>query len=127
MKNSQFIFFPLISALALTACSSNSSSQLDNEAHRDLISISQSQKRINTIECKDFDDWYLDGNRVGRSYSNYKNQLLDYRVSYCKNKLSSSELANFKQNWELGYQSGNKMSVSHSKIQGRKVAKKRHV
>lgn len=65
-----------------------------------------SHKRINTTECKDADDWYLDGYRVGKSFSAQKTEMLQQRANYCRytvNKLPSQ----FKRNWEKGFTIGN--------------------
>ncbi|QLB21453.1 hypothetical protein A6B43_07925 [Vespertiliibacter pulmonis] len=61
-------------------------------------------RRINTTECQDSDDWYLDGYRVGKSFTQQKTQMLQNRMNFCH----ISQLPNhFKQNWERGFTVGN--------------------
>ena len=62
-----------------------------------------STKRINTTQCKDNDDWYLDGYRVGKSFSSQKQQMLQERMSFCNMNGLSAE---FKHNWERGFAIG---------------------
>ncbi|WP_427834072.1 hypothetical protein ACQP31_02720 [Actinobacillus pleuropneumoniae] len=61
-------------------------------------------QRINTTQCKDADDWYLDGYRVGRSFASQKAAMYQQRVSYCKGMLSHAD--QFQQNWEKGFKVG---------------------
>ncbi|WP_419853113.1 hypothetical protein [Actinobacillus pleuropneumoniae] len=70
------------------------------------VAIKQSitHERINTTECKDADDWYLDGYRVGRSFSAQKEAMYQKRVNYCKGMLSNAN--QFQQNWEKGFKVG---------------------
>lgn len=64
-----------------------------------------STQRINTTECRDADDWYLDGFRVGRSFYSQKAQMLQQRMNFCR--LTQLPHA-FKQNWERGFAIGAK-------------------
>ncbi|ACE61254.1 hypothetical protein ACQP4Q_02985 [Actinobacillus pleuropneumoniae] len=70
------------------------------------VAIKQSitHERINTTQCKDADDWYLDGYRVGRSFASQKAVMYQQRVSYCKGMLSHAD--QFQQNWEKGFKVG---------------------
>ncbi|EFL79160.1 hypothetical protein [Actinobacillus pleuropneumoniae] len=70
------------------------------------VAIKQSitHERINTTQCKDADDWYLDGYRVGRSFASQKAAMYQQRVSYCKGMLSHAD--QFQQNWEKGFKVG---------------------
>ncbi|WP_150538635.1 hypothetical protein [Actinobacillus vicugnae] len=61
-------------------------------------------RRINTTQCHDADDWYLDGYRVGYSFTNQKESMYQQRVSYCKGILSNAN--QFQQNWEKGFKVG---------------------
>lgn len=76
-------------------------------------------KRINTTECKDSDDWYLDGYRVGKSFSTQKNEMFQQRVNYCRYTASTLP-SQFKRQWEKGYAVGNKGAA-----QSRSKSKKR--
>ncbi|VEI45921.1 Uncharacterised protein [Actinobacillus equuli] len=60
--------------------------------------------RINTTQCKDADDWYLDGYRVGYSFTAQKEAMYQQRVNYCKGMLSNAN--QFQQNWEKGFKVG---------------------
>lgn len=64
-------------------------------------------KRINTTECQDSDDWYLDGYRVGKSFKTQKQEMLQQRASYCGYTLKSLP-TKFKANWERGFNIGKK-------------------
>lgn len=79
-------------------------------------------RRINTTQCQDLDDWYLDGYRVGRSFTSQKEQMLQQRMSYCH---FSQLPAQFKNNWErgfsIGYREGN---VPTKSPKGKKKSKK---
>lgn len=62
-------------------------------------------KRINTTQCNDSDDWYIDGYRVGKSFSNQKTEMLQKRLSQCG--YSTRNLpSKFKTEWERGFQKG---------------------
>lgn len=64
-----------------------------------------STKRINTTECKNSDDWYLDGFRVGKSFHSQKTEMLQQRMHFCQlSQLPQS----YKQNWERGFAVGAK-------------------
>lgn len=62
-------------------------------------------RRINTTECHDRDDWYLDGYRVGKSFTAQKQQMFQQRVSYCRFTTATLP-TQFKQNWERGFAKG---------------------
>lgn len=64
-------------------------------------------KRINTTACQDSDDWYLDGYRVGKSFSAQKQQMLQQRLNYCHYS-SSNVPTQFKTNWQRGFNVGRK-------------------
>ncbi|MDO4698818.1 MAG: hypothetical protein Q4A60_09150 [Pasteurellaceae bacterium] len=70
-------------------------------AHKTTTTVTN--KRINTTQCTDLDDWYLDGYRVGRSFSAQKAQMLQQRMSYCQ---LTQLPTHFKNNWERGYTIG---------------------
>lgn len=64
-------------------------------------------KRINTTACKDSDDWYLDGYRVGKSFRAQKNQMLQQRSQYCGYNVNSLP-SQYHSNWERGFKVGSK-------------------
>ncbi|OOH92119.1 hypothetical protein BMT54_00925 [Pasteurellaceae bacterium 15-036681] len=107
----------LISVATLTACSSSykpksqgaiaAYSNPSNQPYKTPYSGTATEKRINTTECGDADDWYLDGYRVGRSFTDQKNQMFEQRVNYCNNAKEKLP-QNFKANWETGFRVGNK-------------------
>lgn len=95
--------------LFLTAChSTQPTTQLTQlQAKKTPFSTanSVSTKRINTTECNDADDWYLDGFRVGKSSHSQKTEMLQQRMQFCQlSKLPQS----YKQNWERGFAVGEK-------------------
>lgn len=66
--------------------------------------VNGSTKRLNTADCNDVDDWYLDGFRVGKTHSAYQQSLLQQRISYCQQYGSVSN--GFKSAWMQGYKKG---------------------
>lgn len=97
--------------LLLSACSSQIATREKNDQSK-TIYLNEQQQRINTIECQDFDDWYLDGFRVGKTFPSYKQKLLDYRINFCDQKLTEQQKQRFIQNWlnafDIGSKSGHK-------------------
>lgn len=77
--------------------------QKQEKTSRKATSTQVTTKRINTTQCRDSDDWYLDGYRVGKSFSSQKQQMLQERMSFCHMNGLASE---FKQNWERGFTIG---------------------
>ena len=83
--------------------------------------INNSAKRLNTADCHDVDDWYLDGFRVGKTLSAYQKSLLHQRVNYCQqyggvpNALKSA--------WLQGYKKGAPVQKKHSKKKRKKQAR----
>ncbi|MCK3654354.1 hypothetical protein A4G19_00790 [Pasteurellaceae bacterium Macca] len=63
------------------------------------------QRRINTTECQDKDDWYLDGYRVGKSFKTEKESMLTQRSQYC-GYTTKSLPKSFKNMWEKGFNIG---------------------
>lgn len=64
-------------------------------------------RRINTTACKDSDDWYLDGYRVGKSFRAQKIQMLEQRSQYCG--YNSKQLpSQYRTNWDRGFLIGTK-------------------
>lgn len=62
-------------------------------------------KRINTTQCGDSDDWYLDGFRVGKSFRHQKEEMFQQRLNYCNYRVQSMP-SQFKANWERGFRIG---------------------
>ncbi|MGY4674895.1 hypothetical protein ACWIVU_04790 [Ursidibacter arcticus] len=110
----------------LTACYSSTEKQgvgvVTHNPHH-LSSSNIPTKRINTTDCKDSDDWYLDGYRVGKSFTQQKNEMFNQRVNYCQ--FSIKKLPNqFKSNWERGFNVGindNKQSPIKRRAKKKKV------
>ncbi|WP_077418085.1 hypothetical protein [Rodentibacter rarus] len=106
-----FIFALLWGSLTLNVLA-------DSGAGRSPFYVNSSTKRLNTADCYDTDDWYLDGFRVGKTFSAYQQSLLQQRINYCQQYGSiSSEL---KSAWMQGYKKG----VPPQKKQGKKKRKK---
>lgn len=81
--------------------------------------VNGSAKRLNTADCNDVDDWYLDGFRVGKTHSAYHQSLFQQRVSYCQQYGGVSN--GFKSAWMQGYKKG---APPVKKKQGKKKRKK---
>lgn len=62
-------------------------------------------KRINTTQCRDSDDWYIDGYRVGKSFAKQRQQMYQQRLNYCGYTLATLP-NNFKTNWQRGFNQG---------------------
>ena len=60
--------------------------------------------RLNTAQCSEPDDWYLDGYRVGKSFRYQKEAMYQQRVNYCRNTLSHTHQD--QQQWENGFKYG---------------------
>ncbi len=60
--------------------------------------------RLNTAQCSEPDDWYLDGYRVGKSFRYQKEAMYQQRVNYCRNTLSHTH--QYQQQWENGFKYG---------------------
>lgn len=72
-----------------------------------LNSDGNAHQRINTTQCKDADDWYLDGYRVGKSFLNQKTKMLKDRMEHCQ--FTEETLPQkYKANWEIGFEVGNR-------------------
>lgn len=109
MKRFVMIALPLF----LTACYTPKYSPAGVLAAPQAVGKSQ-EKRINTIECKDADDWYLDGYRVGKSFANDKEAMWQHRASYCGFSARNVPKA-FQQNWQNGFRIGLNPAARRSK------------
>lgn len=67
--------------------------------------IQKDNKRINTTQCQDSDDWYIDGYRVGKSFANQKQKMFQSRLNQC-NYSTKSIPTYFVEEWERGFQKG---------------------
>ncbi|MDD0822953.1 hypothetical protein PTQ27_00485 [Mannheimia sp. AT1] len=85
--------------LVIVGCSSL------NNGHQKNIANNITTKRINTTQCKDSDDWYLDGYRVGKSFRSEKQKMLQQRSTYCGYTLSRLP-SKYRKNWEQGFRIG---------------------
>lgn len=76
--------------LFLTACHSTQPTthltQLQAKKTPFSTANSVSTKRINTTECNDADDWYLDGFRVGKSFHSQKTEMLQQRMHFANSQ-----------------------------------------
>lgn len=72
-----------------------------------VVNTTVQTKRINTTDCKDSDDWYLDGYRVGKSFRTQKEQMLQQRSQYCGYSVKQLP-AQHRNNWERGFRVGTK-------------------
>lgn len=66
----------------------------------------RAEKRINTTDCNDSDDWYLDGYRVGKSFNKQKNEMFMHRMAFCEKTIHKKMPEKFKKNWLAGYKVG---------------------
>ncbi|OOS00579.1 hypothetical protein B0187_01355 [Haemophilus paracuniculus] len=101
----KFVFLMVTSALLL-GCSSATSQVSTAQKHNPIIDTATQTKRINTTQCLDADDWYLDGFRVGKSFKAQKTAMYAQRVKFCQPTLKKGALKQFKQHWENGYRVG---------------------
>lgn len=62
-------------------------------------------KRIDTTQCHDNDDWYLDGYRVGKSFKSQKQAMFTQRVVACGYQPQSLPAA-YQQQWQRGFNIG---------------------
>ncbi|OOF46506.1 hypothetical protein BKK51_02195 [Rodentibacter trehalosifermentans] len=85
---------------------------------RTPFNVNSSAKRLNTADCQDVDDWYLDGFRVGKTFSAYQQSLLQQRINYCQQYGGVSN--GLKLAWLQGYKKG----VPVQKKQSKKMRKK---
>ncbi len=121
--------FATLLVLVITGCTIQPERQgvaVVNGDGRAPISISHNNvthKRINTTECQDSDDWYLDGYRVGKSFSTQKTQMLHQRIGYCQLSLKTLP-KQFKLNWERGFTVGNHKNGKIKNKQNRQARKK---
>ncbi|WP_244149515.1 hypothetical protein [Rodentibacter genomosp. 2] len=106
-----FIFSFLCGFLALNVSA-------DSGVGRSPFYVNASTKRLNTVDCNDVDDWYLDGFRVGKTFSSYQQSLLQQRISYCQQHGGVSN--GLKSAWMQGYKKG----APVQKKQGKKKRKK---
>lgn len=101
----RFIFLMVVSVV-LVGCSKGITTTLTTKKSPQIIETQTQTKRINTTQCLDADDWYLDGFRVGKSFKTQKVAMYAQRVKFCQPTLKKEALKRFKQNWESGYQVG---------------------
>ncbi|MBS6026883.1 Uncharacterised protein [Haemophilus pittmaniae] len=66
------------------------------------FSINQYEKRLNTANCQDKDDWYLDGFKIAQDYPEYADKLLSQREDYCRYVTES-----LRQAWYNGFNAAN--------------------
>lgn len=93
----------LLIALSLTAVTSTL-----NAEERKPIKIDGSV-RLETAECNDKDDWYLDGYGVMRKEPAKAKEFLQKRLEICKNRTMSDVPQEFIEEWHKGaeaYKSG---------------------
>lgn len=124
MTISKSLILSLI-ALSLTACAPDANNHRYNDVGNGSYNVTKSSKRLNTIDCKDSDDWYLDGYRVGKSFSQQKQQQFEHRVQYCLQKTGKKISNNIKAYWEQGYKIGLKESGYNQAIKKSKKSSKR--
>lgn len=94
MKKMITIFF----ALLLTACSAPTAKKMKKPLTKRI--------QVTASQCAEYDDWYLDGYRTGKTFRTEKTEMLNARLTHCEKLLKKRTPANFKENWEAGYQSG---------------------
>ncbi|OOF62750.1 hypothetical protein [Rodentibacter pneumotropicus] len=104
MKMKKIILSIII--LTLTACVQTQGAL----SSRSPISVNGHIKRLNTIACQDTDDWYLDGYRVGKDFSTYRENQLNQRIQFCGEATSTQRKA-----WGDGYLVGYKKVAKQNK------------
>lgn len=96
-----FKFSLILSSILLVACSNTNKVGLSEQ--RKTFNINQQNKRINTAECQDIDDWYLDGFRIGKSFPEYKQKMLQQRIEFCENFTAMKVSNTLINSWENGF------------------------
>ena len=82
------------------------------------------EKRLNTADCGDLDDWYLDGYRVARTYAAYYQTLLAQRVQFCRSQGIVG--SRFQAQWLQGFRkAGGRLKASNNE-KGHKTKSKAH-
>ncbi|AUI65735.1 MULTISPECIES: hypothetical protein [Glaesserella] len=115
--------FAALLVLSVAGCTRQGVSVVHNKEQARYSSNTIVNKRINTTECLDTDDWYLDGYRVGKSFSTQKAQMLQQRVGFCQLSLKTLP-QQFKTNWENGFSVGNNENIKAKNKQNRQARKK---
>lgn len=96
-----FKFSLILSGILLVACSNTNKVGLSEQ--RKIFNINQQNKRINTAECQDIDDWYLDGFRIGKSFPEYKQKMLQQRIEFCEGFTGMKVSNPLIHSWENGF------------------------
>lgn len=108
MKVIKLCAFGLITLVMAGCVQSSSSTSYQRIEARKPFNVTSSEKRINTVECLDNDDWYLDGYRVGKSFREHKQKLLSQRKAYCEEQTKQPVPNRFLISWENAYKRGSK-------------------
>ena len=91
---------------------------------RQPFNINGREKRLNTADCSDLDDWYLDGYRVARTYAAYYQTLLAQRVQFCRSQGIVG--SHFQAQWLQGFRkAGGRLKASNN-VKGHKTKSKAH-
>ncbi|OOS01569.1 hypothetical protein B0186_03225 [Canicola haemoglobinophilus] len=77
--------------------------KINSSEKRTMFNVNQQNKRINTAECQDIDDWYLDGFRIGKSFPEYKQKMLQQRIAFCENFTAMKVSNTLINSWEDGF------------------------
>lgn len=86
--------------------------------------VNDHSRRLNTAECQDADDWYLDGYRVAKTHGAYGQNLLNQRLHYCQSQGFAT--ASLKNQWLQGFRkAGGKFQKALVK-KGKKKGKRRN-
>lgn len=105
MKWMNLLFFSVLTFNLVGCAQPSVFTHQQIEAHKPF-SVTQTEKRINTMACQDQDDWYLEGYRVGKSFRQHKQKMLAQRRSYCEQQTQQAIAKAFLTAWESGYQQG---------------------
>ncbi|QLB13610.1 hypothetical protein EV697_10554 [Bisgaardia hudsonensis] len=103
LKNIFLFFMIMLVGVTLIACSAP---HKQTNKERKVFHITNNQLRFNIAECNDIDDWYLDGYRTGKSYSQYKEKMFSQRRNYCEESTGKKINKKFQKSWENGYKKG---------------------
>lgn len=107
------LLFTGLAVSTLTACVQSAHNETSS---RKPISVNSHAKRLNTVACQDLDDWYLDGYRVGKDFSTYKENQLNQRGQICGGITAAQ-----RNSWDNGYLVGNKKDTKKKRTKRRRA------
>ena len=115
--NKKWMCCLFLGVLGLVSCSQ--SEHAGRHGKSSPFDINGVSKRLNTADCQDVDDWYLDGFRVGKTFNPYHQKLFQQRVSYCQQYGEVSDKV--KLSWMDGYKKGAPRQASIARVKNKAI------